>query len=174
MKHLTKFLNPILTENLKSDAIYEVIENEVVEGRVIKGLDISGSLLSLTIFKNCVFESCVFFGTRIENCNFIGTTFKNCKFQFSAIENSQFMASTFENCEWELSPIKNSQFNHSFLDVKTAYYINKHNNTLDSCSIQRQLDWSQALKEDLPLEKNSESKLEETIMFFQDWAKIAS
>jgi uncharacterized protein YjbI with pentapeptide repeats len=148
MKDLTKFFNPILTEN-QDQAQYEVIENEVLKGNDFDGLNISGSLLSLTTFNEVTFKSCVFFGSKIENCNFINCKFIDCSFQFTGISHTKFRATSFENCKWDHSPLKNNELFMCALDAKTSYFCSKEGNYLISCHSNEEVTWEQVLGQDL-------------------------
>lgn len=146
MKTLTKFidrldLNDEVTATLhevsfgesSSSTRYEVIENEVLKSSDLKDLSISGSLFSLTLFKDVTFESCVFFGSKFENCEFVNCKFIDCSFQFTHISHCNFRASSFKNCIWETSTIRKSMLSLCDMDVKTAFFLTKEENKMDSC-----------------------------------------
>ena len=148
MKTLTRFLNANFTDTthtqthleVGAQGIYEVIENELLEEQIFEDLNLSGSLLTYTTFKNVTFKSCVFFGSKFENCTFINCKFIDCHFQFSHVDFCEFRSSTFIGTKWDFSPINKTSFSFCALDIHTAYYAEKDENSIHSCYSSNQVE----------------------------------
>lgn len=125
MNTLIRFFNPFAHAQ-SQDALYDVVENEEIKEQDLSGLTLSGSLFSLSVFRDVTFTACVFFGSRLENCTFIGCKFIDCSFQFSTVEHCTFEETEFVGSHWDVSPLKKNAFRTCFLDQKTAYFAQKN------------------------------------------------
>lgn len=129
--------------------LYEIIENEEISSRHFKGLAVSGSLFSLTTFTEVTFESCVFYASKFENCTFINCKFIDCKFDFTGLQHCRFNRCTLEDSTFSVSPIKKCSLVFSEFDHKFAYYLNKDENKVVSCTELEPLTWEEALELEL-------------------------
>lgn len=118
--------------NLVNDN-YEIIANQSIINCNQKDLIISGALLLQNTFKYVIFNNCTFFGSKIENCQFIGCQFKNCKFQFSSILSCNFISCKINHCQWETPFLQKNEFQCCSIDHISTYYISKNENHLVNC-----------------------------------------